>query len=123
MIAVVRSKKSMKKLILKVKGKKSSEEMASLTKRMNRQWNNGLIVIPEEVSYQMIEEEWINCEKCVPKEGETVLVWAEYEKDGEIGHTYDFGTVQKNGWSVCFEETKRVIAWMPLPEPYKVGDV
>ena len=117
-IAVFHGQKSMKKLIIKVKGPSNQQELSAIAKRMNRQWNNGLLIIPDDYKYELVEEEWVACEKMKPPEGQMVLTWIEHEIDGNLEQTYGFGTWEGDGWVVYLQEASRVIAWMQLPEPY-----
>lgn len=70
---------------------------------------------------------WIPCSERLPDDGENVLVWFEYFRYGDYnrlfqttGISYVFdgewsGFVNgSSGWSKL-----RIIAWLPLPEPYK----
>ena len=72
-------------------------------------------------------QKWIPCSEQMPESGEDVLVWFEYYRYGDydgLCQTYGIGTYyayQKNwlinqstGWN-----NLRVIAWMPLPDPYE----
>ena len=117
-IAVFHGQKSMKKLISKVKGPSNHQELSAIAKRMNRQWNNGLLIIPDDYKYELVEEGWVACEKMKPPEGQMVLTWVEHEIDGNLEQTYGFGTWEGDGWVVYLQEASRVIAWMQLPEPY-----
>ena len=56
---------------------------------------------------------WILAGKKSPKEGERVLVTAEIDGRKWVG---DMFYHDDNAWN------KTVIAWMPLPTPYKGGD-
>lgn len=65
---------------------------------------------------------WIPCSERLPEEGLTVLICAE---GGEI----EFGQLTKYGWEWLAEsiagywtEAEEVIAWQPLPKPYKESD-
>lgn len=68
--------------------------------------------------------EWIPCSDRVPKESGYYLV----QTDGSHGNVIDiaeFGKLWSNrcedfAWE--WNKASRVIAWMPLPEPYKAGD-
>ena len=117
-IAVFHGQKSMKKIIIKVKGPSNQQELSAIAKRMNRQWNNGLLIIPDDYKYELVEEEWVACEKMKPPERQMVLTWIEHEIDGNLEQTYGFGTWEGDGWVVYLQEASRVIAWMQLPEPY-----
>lgn len=72
-------------------------------------------------------QKWIPCSKQMPESGEDVLVWFEYYRYGDydgLYQTYGIGTYyayhknwlinQSTGW-----HNLRVIAWMPLPDPYE----
>lgn len=80
---------------------------------------------------QVIDEQpktdWIPCEERLPSDGEQVLVWFEYFRYGDynrlfqttgISYTWDgkwTGFVNgSSGWSQL-----KIIAWQPLPQPYK----
>lgn len=76
------------------------------------------MIIPDDYKYELVEEEWVACEKMKPPEGLMVLTWIEHEIDGNLEQTYGFGTWEGDGWVVYLQEASRVIAWMQLPEPY-----
>ena len=70
-------------------------------------------------------QQWIPCSERLPKAGIRYQVTFE---SGEVGYA-DFrnkiflldGSVKENVWEIeeYYEEDGEVIAWMPLPEPYK----
>lgn len=72
-------------------------------------------------------QKWIPCSEQMPESGEDVIVWFEYFRYGEyecLYQTYGIGNYNKNydDWMVNHEtgwDQLRVIAWMPLPEPYE----
>ena len=68
------------------------------------------------------EPEWIPVSERLPEEGLTVLILA------ENGHI-EFGQRDENKWEWLAEsiadywtEAEEVIAWQPLPEPYKENE-
>lgn len=83
--------------------------------------------VEEQAEKQLKTGEWIPCSERLPQDGVDVLVWFEYFRYGNynrlfqttgISYTYDekwSGFVNgQSGWNQL-----RVIAWQPLPEPYK----
>ncbi len=85
--------------------------------------------------YKIIEEqpkiEWIPVEERLPEPFEYVLVWFEYFRYGEynclyqtygISYTVVFdGKCQFSGFVNCESgwQDLRILAWQPLPKPYK----
>lgn len=70
------------------------------------------------------EAEWIPVSERLPEEDTNVLCWYEYFRYGNYNkmyQTYGVGTyLGRFGWAGDITgEKARVIAWMPLPEPYK----
>jgi hypothetical protein len=71
--------------------------------------------------------EWIPVSERLPKEMQKVLIWFEYYRYGDFNcmyQTYGFGYVCDGKWSPFINgktgwQDYRVIAWQPLPEPYK----
>lgn len=74
--------------------------------------------------------EWIPCSERLPEDMQKVLVWFEYYRYGRYGdfncmhQTYGFGYVCDGKWSSFINgetgwQDARILAWMPLPEPYK----
>jgi hypothetical protein len=76
------------------------------------------------------EPQWIPVERELPEDFTDVLVWFEYFRYGDYNclyQTHGIGTyvANYNLWTVNHEtgwKDLRVIAWMPLPEPYKGGE-
>lgn len=69
---------------------------------------------------------WIPCSERLPKDCEDVLVWFEYYRYGNYNKMYKtigISYTYVGEWSGFINGTSgwknsRVIAWMPLPEPY-----
>lgn len=70
-------------------------------------------------------QQWIPCSERFPQENETVLISAKY-----IGHLsqndpyVEEGFLTHDGWYSAYgdnysELLAKVVAWMPLPKPYK----
>lgn len=67
------------------------------------------------------KSKWIPCSKELPRESENVLiqfVWSNEHYD--IGYLYDdnVGRLRWYGWLGGYD-LDDIVAWMPLPEPYK----
>lgn len=73
--------------------------------------------------------EWIPVSERLPEDMQRVLIWFEYYRYGDFNcmyQTYGFGYVCDGKWSPFINgetgwQDYRVIAWQPLPEPYKEG--
>ena len=73
------------------------------------------------------EQRWIPCEHELPEDYTDVLVWFEYFRYGDYNclyQTYGIGSynTEYDLWMINHEtgwHKLRVIAWMPLPEPYR----
>ena len=84
------------------------------------------------------EPQWIPCSERLPEEDVEVLISYRYkEGEGDTSHTYiditTYGQMYFGGnkvgnhkhWRAPFEyfvSNYEVIAWMPLPEPYREGE-
>lgn len=74
--------------------------------------------------------EWIPVSERLPEDMQRVLIWFEYYRYGDFNcmyQTYGFGYVCDGEWSPFINgetgwQDKRIIAWQPLPEPYKEAD-
>ena len=73
---------------------------------------------------------WIPCSERLPEDYVDVLVWFEYFRYGDYNCMYaahGIGNYSKeyNSWTINHEtgwKDLHVFAWMPLPEPMKVGE-
>lgn len=73
---------------------------------------------------------WIPCSERLPEAGRKVLVWFEYFRYGEYNRlfqTIGISYTYREGWSGFVNGSSgwrdlRIIAWMPLPDPYKEGE-
>lgn len=120
MIAVLRGKR-MKKCIVTAHIEVKQEDLDKITKRLNKQWRDGLMVLPDGFSAKVVDDEWTDVSKCVPMDGQTVLLWYEYHEDEKLCATYGFGWLEDGRWKVCANNVDVILAWMPLPEPYEVN--
>ena len=66
---------------------------------------------------------WIPCKEKLPKYGENVIV-SIHDDSGDYACDYaSFGWYAVKGkfWVVDNEVNERVVAWLPLPRPYRKG--
>ena len=74
-----------------------------------------------------LDHRWIPVSESLPEDFENVLVWYEYFRYGDYNklfQTCGFSYVYEGHWSGFVNGSNgwkdlRIIAWMPLPEPYK----
>ncbi len=84
--------------------------------------------------------EWIPVSERLPEDMQRVLIWFEYYRYGDYNcmyqtygdyncmyQTYGFGYVCDGKWSPFINgeigwQDARIIAWIPLPEPYKEAE-
>ncbi len=76
---------------------------------------------PEEVEQLKESKKWIPVEGRLPEEDERVMISTKNEVVKEGTYTERYGYAMRKGFftEVCFEELCDVIAWMPLPRPYR----
>ena len=71
---------------------------------------------------QSVPGKWIPCSERLPEKNKLVLGW--YKDNPFSGYTYGIVMKTRMGW--VFDYGNRycssVVAWMPLPEPYKEND-
>ena len=66
------------------------------------------------------EPRWIPVEKMLPEESADVLVWYEYEEDMYDCEFFSIGWQINGKWHVDGKgKYMKVLAWQPLPQPYK----
>lgn len=73
------------------------------------------------------KSKWIPVSERLPEDMQKVLIWFEYYRYGDFNcmyQTYGFGYVCDGKWSPFINgetgwQDSRIIAWQPLPEPYK----
>lgn len=76
------------------------------------------------------QQEWFSADVQLPEDGVKVLVWFEYYRYGDYNRmfqTYGLGYAVDGRWSPFINgetgwQDWRILAWMPLPEPYKEAE-
>jgi len=63
-----------------------------------------------------IPNNWIPCSEKLPEEGEVVLTQAKFKDDMKMVVS---SRIDYNYWTGWGTRDINIIAWMPLPEPYK----
>lgn len=121
-------KEFVEELICRLKTKKESVELVNLD------YAEGLkdaYEIAIEIVNQLAEEHndgWIPCSEKLPENDDDVLCWYEYRimqgtHEGEMNQKFEIGYYKKYfkrwGGEVSCGRDCKVIAWMPLPKPYK----
>ena len=85
--------------------------------------NHFKTMIPLEVVEKNAQPGWIPCSTELPKDGEEVIV-SIHDDSGDYAYDYtSSGWYAAAGefWVVDNEVNMRVVAWMPLPTPYREG--
>ena len=67
--------------------------------------------------------QWIPCKERLPEDEEEVIVSVHYSGDNADDYTASgWYAVAGDFWVVDNEANEYVVAWMPLPEPWKGGE-
>jgi len=120
-----------------------SDDLGILEKIDNAPTEPQVTVFAENASKEEIEDfkqelenvlkrpqgEWIPVSERLPKDRKLVLVTAYWHETYQVMQASYFGEGEKNGWwcvpfNNCGKHMRNdlhVIAWQPLPEPYKKG--
>lgn len=107
----------------------TQDEIAEILMYARRGANNSMIGIHKH--YISVEDtelpRWIPVSERLPEDMQRVLIWFEYYRYGDFNcmyQTYGFGYVCDGKWSPFINgetgwQDYKIIAWQPLPEPYK----
>ena len=84
-------------------------------------------ILDGKTNYSRQLGEWITVNERLPEDMQKVLIWFEYYRYGDFNcmyQTYGFGYVCDGKWSSFINgetdwQDHKIIAWQPLPEPYK----
>lgn len=125
---------SAESIVIRSKTLMPTKDFKEWAKRI-REVNPNAVVIPCDAEVASAEYEWIPCNERLPKEDARYLVQMSYgimrvlswANILEKVDDFDFRNEKHSGWyeydsewGYC--EIYEVVAWMPLPEPYKGGD-
>jgi hypothetical protein len=86
-------------------------ELWSMPEKDFLKWLNGKVLNCSE-----IPNNWIPCSEKLPEEGEVVLTQAKFKDDMKMAVS---SRIDYNYWTGWGTRDINIIAWMPLPEPYK----
>jgi hypothetical protein len=96
----------------------------------NRPTERDSLIVAVQKAFEALEgSKWVLCSERLPENGRQVLVFArsvhfalaKYDEMREADGTYKMQWVTFDAWKP-FYKIKDVIAWMPLPEPYREGE-
>lgn len=75
--------------------------------------------IQKQAVYEKPEKpQWIPCTERLPEENDRYVVWCEWiDEEGYECGEYNVASFYNGHW--YGKHLRKVIAWMPLPEPYK----
>lgn len=80
-------------------------------------------VIEELKNYQSKENKWIPVSERLPDKNDNYLVTVEMKNiDYKFVAKWHFNKCEKPFWTEAEPTREKVIAWMPLPEPYKENE-
>lgn len=80
---------------------------------------HGMYLCEKAVRNQPPAQQWIPCSERLPEEGEVVLTQAKFKDDIKMAVS---ARVDFNYWTGWGTREINIVAWMPLPEPFKGGD-
>lgn len=103
-------------LIIKAKNIIPKEKMKNIYEIFFKQMQDGLVLVDDRYEISIVEPsmEWIPVSERLPEECKNVIV-----TDIETSDTYQ-SQYMGNGYWDCDNGyfRNRIVAWMPLPEPY-----
>lgn len=86
----------------------------------------GEMFLPMKEVFEKLVQQWIPCSERMPENDDDVLCWYEYHRYGEYNRMYQThgighycNVTHRWGGEVAEGHRCKVLAWMPLPEPYQ----